>query len=445
MIPARRRALRRPRPPGLLLAVVALALAGGCARPAEPDRPNVVLVSIDTLRADHLGTYGYARPTSPHIDRLAAGGVVFENAFAPSPWTLPSHASMLTGVSPYRHGAVRADLQIAPDVLTLAERLSRAGYRTAGFVNAPFVGSRFGFARGFALFEERFERRGRDRNEHHERVLAAAAELREPFFLFVHYMDVHLPYHPPKRFNVFRRSAQRPRVGKQLEVQRELADGTRRLTEDEEHALVDFYDGEILAVDSKVEQLLELVRTRFPNTVVLLTSDHGEEFLEHGNLFHARTLYDEVLHVPLVVAGPGVRAGARVTALASLLDVVPTVLALTGQPPASDVQGRSLAGLVAGTEPAAATDDRTLDLQNSGPFGQIAQRGARTAHAKLVRDDLAERTESFDLDRDPGERSPVPPDRRLESVVDALRLPPSATLPAADPKTVESLKALGYL
>lgn len=414
-------------------------------RPAEPNAPNVVLVSIDTLRADHLGTYGYARPTSPHIDRLATDGVVFENAFAPSPWTLPSHATMLTGVSPYRHGAVRADLQIAPDVVTLAERLSRAGYQTVGFVNAPFVGSRFGFARGFERFEERFERRKHDRNEHHERVLAAAADLRQPFFLFVHYMDVHLPYHPPKRFNVFRRSAQRPRVGKQLEVQRELADGTRHLTEDEEHALVDFYDGEILAVDSKIDQLLEVVRTRFPNTIVVLTSDHGEEFLEHGNLFHARTLYDEVLHVPLVVAGPGVRAGLRVTTLTSLLDVVPTVLALTGQPPAADVQGRSLAGFLTGTDPDAAADARTLDLQNSGPFGQIAQRGARTQSAKLIRDDLRGRTESFDLERDPGERHPGPPNPGLEGSVEALRLPPSATLPSPDPKTVESLESLGYL
>jgi len=404
-----------------------------------------VLVSIDTLRADHLGTYGYARPTSPNIDRLAAAGVVFENAFAPSPWTLPSHATMLTGVSPYRHGAVRGDLQIAPDVVTLAERLSRAGYQTAGFVNAPFVGSRFGFARGFERFEERFERRALDRNEHHERVLAAAADLREPFFLFVHYMDVHLPYHPPKRFNVFRRSAKRPRVGKQLEVQRELADGTRKLTENEEHALIDFYDGEILAVDSKIDQLLEVIAGRFPNTVVLLTSDHGEEFLEHGSLFHARTLYDEVLHVPLVVAGPGVKPGVRITTLTSLLDVVPTVLALTGQPPTDDVQGRSLAGFLTGADPGATADNRTLDLQNSGPFGQIAQRGVRTEHAKLIRDDLHGRTESFDLARDPGERHPVPAEPSLESSVGALRLPPSATLPSPDPKTVESLESLGYL
>lgn len=442
----------------LLLALLLATplVAAGC-RSGETPRPNVVLISIDTLRADHLRAYGYQRKTSPNIDALAASGVLFENALSPSSWTLPAHASLLSGVSPYRHGAVAATARIRDDVPLLAELLGAQGYHTAAFVNAPFVGRDYGFARGFETFEQRFEKRRRDVAERHQQVLDGVAALEPPFFLFVHYMDVHTPYRPPKEYNRFARDRRSSAVLRDigelsvLGMQRAAREGRLRVSEADRDRLIDLYDGEILAMDAKIGELITALRTRFRDTIFILTSDHGEEFLEHGSLGHGETLYEEVLRVPLIVTGDGIAAGARVATMVSLLDVVPTVLERVGLAPPSPLDGRSLlATLRAGRDEAAgAGEEPVLGLHTASHDGTLSMRGVRAPARKLLRDDRNGTVELYDLQADPAERrnlAPAAHDQRLEQALAALgAAAPSVAAPEPDPETVEALKALGYL
>ena len=444
-----------------LLLVVALTTTlascrgGDPAPPAAHDvpRPNVVLISVDTLRADHLGTYRYARATSPNLDAFAQRGVVFERATSPTSWTLPAHASLLSGVSPYRHGAISEATRIRDDVPLLAELLRGHGYRTTAFVNAPFVGRDYGFARGFESFDQRFEERRRDLAERHGVILAALDGLQPPFFLFLHYMDVHTPYRPPKQFNVFAKDKRSSEVLRDLgetsvlELQRAAREGRLAMSATERDRLVDLYDGEILALDAHLGELLRRIEQRFPDTLVILTADHGEEFLDHGGFGHGDTLYEEVLHVPLIVAGPGVAGGVRVSALASLVDVVPTVLERVGAAAPAGLEGRSLLAELRGGELRA--EDRTLALHTASHDGTLSLRGVRANDRKLLRDDLKGTSALYDLASDPREQRNLLPDAHhasLERALAELRVPqPGSAAPAPDPKTVESLKALGYL
>ncbi|MEW6269088.1 MAG: sulfatase [Thermodesulfobacteriota bacterium] len=431
------------------LAVV-VAFLGGWRQcePASP--PNVVLISIDTLRPDHLGAYGYARPTSPNIDALAARGVVFENAFSPSSWTLPAHATLLSGVSPYRHGAVTSATRIRDDVPLLAETLAARGYHTAAFVNAPFVSQGYGFARGFARFEQRFTEKRAHVAARQRAILEAVAELEPPFFLFVHYMDVHTPYRPPKAFNRFAADRRGGTVlkgvgaGGFLELQRAVRDGKVAISNADRDRLVDLYDGEILAVDAKIGELVRALE-REPDTVIVLTSDHGEEFLEHSGVGHAETLYDEVLRVPLIVTGPGIAPG-RAKTFASLADVVPTFLDWLGGPVPAGLDGRSLVGALRRSP--VPDDDVVLALHTSSHDGRAALRGVRSAGHKLIQDDASGRAELYDVARDPGERTNLLPgaaDDRLAQILARLSAPSTVPAPRPNEETVESLKALGYL
>ena len=469
----------------LLLAVVVLALPASLAgcRSGDPDpasaptataaaaartveRPNVVLISVDTLRADHLGAYGYARPTSPNLDALARRGTTFERATSPSSWTLPAHASLLSGLSPYRHGAISGQSRIRDDVPLLAELLGPHGYHTVAFVNAPFVSRRFGFARGFDRFDQRFEQRRRDVAERQEAILGAVATLEPPFFLFLHYMDVHTPYRPPAEFNLFakdRRSNEVLRdlgVKSVLDLQHAAREGPLAISAEDRDRLIDLYDGEIRALDAHLGELLRRLDERFPDTVVVLTSDHGEEFLEHGGFGHGDTLYEEVLHVPLIVAGPGVAADARVPAVVSLVDVAPTLLARVGAPVPAGLDGRSLLaelgtgtganGASAAADGAATADDaRALALHTASHDGTLSLRGVRAGDRKLLRDDRKGTVALYDLASDPREqrsRAPSASDAGLEQALAKLGVAaPGSTAPEPDAKTVESLKALGYL
>jgi arylsulfatase A-like enzyme len=429
-----------------LLALAVAALATDCRERTVP--PNVLVISVDTLRADHLACYGYARPTSPRMDALAAEGVLFEQAYSPTSWTLPGHASMLSGLSPYRHGALESTRRIRDDVPLLAERLRQRGYRTAAIVNAPFVQARYGFARGFERFVEAFD--VRDAEGYQPRVEELLGQLPgPPFFVFVHYMAVHSPYTPPPRFNRFV-SAGGPAPGvdgrRLVELNRRLAEGSVTLAPRDVDHLRSLYDGEILAVDEALGRTVDIVRRLGgTNTLVVLTSDHGEEFLEHGALTHGSTLYDEVLRVPLIVAGPGVSEGHRVSAMVSLMDIVPTLLERAGGPADATLDGRSLAGFLRGAGQASAAD--VIALQTSAHDGSVRLRGLRSRSHKLVADDATGRQDVYDLGADPGERRPAggsPEAARLARLLSGLR--PLAASPVSEPAPAEreALRALGY-
>ncbi len=334
---------RAPRPIAASLAALAVlgALGAGCQDRREPRRPRarapvrgVVLISIDALRADHLGAYGYSRDTSPFLDALAAErGVLFERAAVQYPSTLTSHLSMLTGLYPGEHGVYPPDGVLSDDIATVAERFRAAGFRTAGHTEGGFMAGGFGFARGF----EEFSDPPHEAESDVERTFASGVDfLRrrkagERFFLFLHTYAVHDPYDPPERLRGLFWTGPPPPgpppTGPEL----------RRLTAagPPDPELVRYYealyDASIRYVDERLEAFFEALRRLglADETAVVVTSDHGEELGEHGGLGHAR-LYPEVLFVPLVVAAPGLPAGARIATLVESVDVAPTLLALAG-------------------------------------------------------------------------------------------------------------------
>jgi arylsulfatase len=436
-----RRALARV-PPGsprraALGSELAEALAARPRVAAPSGAPNVLLVVVDTLRADHVDTYGYTRRTTPVLDALAAGGVVFENAVSQAPWTAASVATLFTGLYPSVHGLdggpewigatagpgtlpFVSHRALATEWRTLAEALASAGWSTAGFVSNAYMSAVFGLAQGFTVWDDARDdyagdvrtqkRRGAETNR---RVLDWLAWAEEPFFLLVHYNDPHWPYDPPPPFGRewtagYHGSLAPGETG--FVVERE-GRGAGALSPGDVAYLVGLYDGEIAYADAQLGALLEALRARGlrRGLLTIVTGDHGEEFLEHGGTSHGYTLYDEQLRVPLVVHMPERFAARRVSAQVRLLDVAPTVLDVLGLD-AGETQGASLVELAEG---------RTTDAPGDA-FSEATLRGAlaalRTpAGLKLIAERATGRTLLFDLAHDPGERHDLPPaapDRR---------------------------------
>ena len=297
--------------------------------PAGGDKPDLVLISVDTLRADHLGAWGYERDTSPHLDALAARGQRFANARSPSPWTLPSHATMLTGLLPHEHGAVDDGMQLA-DVPRLPEVLGEQGYVTGGFVTSLFVGAQFGMDRGFDHFDD-FGIRTKAANLKDEvqaeevvdsALLWVEEHLGESVFLFVHLYDAHYPYDAPYPYD-----SRFDEAGNDIEYRKYFYYLRRPLSEQQMSHQVAQYDEEIAYVDEQLGRLFEAFEDR--DVVFVVTADHGEEFGERGSWGHGHTLYPEQLHVPLIVSGHGVDAGVVEQAVGSQ-DIAPTMAALGG-------------------------------------------------------------------------------------------------------------------
>jgi arylsulfatase A-like enzyme len=345
--PPRRATRRRCLP---IPALLALVLAG-CG-PTLPPTRGVLLISIDTLRADRLGCYGNPRDTSPFLDSLAARGVLFERLIAQYPSTLTSHMSIFTGLYPQEHAVFPPDGELAAAIPTLPELLRRGGYRTGGFTEAGLMRGSHGFARGFDRFDDRSE----DRFDDLERTLARGLDfLRalprdERFFLFLHTYAVHTPYDPPPPYDSMYWSAPPPpapaptgrsflRINShKLAVEPEALEYYKAL-----------YDGSIRYVDDRLRQFFgELESLGLADDLtVIVTSDHGEEFFEHGQLAHSQ-IYPETMHVPLVVVHPALRGPRRVPDLVETVDLAPTLLELAGVAP-PEVSGRTLLPLLAGS------------------------------------------------------------------------------------------------
>jgi len=426
----------------IVLALVVL-LGGGLAwqllRPEPGPRWNVLLVSIDSLRADHLGAYGYQARfvpeelVSPRLDALATEGVLFENAWSTTSWTLPAHMALLTGLTDDAHGVEQDDFALDPHRRTLAEEFRDAGYRTGGYYGGPYLDPRHGFGRGFEDYrsamaspeaiaglvrqeEERCRARGappmnaaelrifRDRLSHRDitsgRVNALAREFLErdddrPFFLFLHYFDVHYDYIPDaaeaglgRRFD--------PDYQGQMDganwyfnpAVRDPKTGARRISDRDLQHVEALYDAEIHWVDRHVGAVLDMLRQRglLENTVVCVTSDHGDEFFEHGSIGHRSTLYPELLHIPLILRLPGAAGGGlRVPELVRIYDLAPTLLDLCGMDGLPEAAGRSLRPLLEGRpEP-----PRTLLCRIvGGPVFRDGWRSDRYAVLRLLELDL---------------------------------------------------------
>ncbi len=337
---------------------------------AAPGARNVLVIVIDTLRADHLSTYGYTRATSPNFDRLAAQGVLFENAMSPSSWTLPAHASLLTGLYPHQHGATYLGASLGPHFPTLGEAFQRLGYRTAGFsASTYFFSRRTGMGRGFIHFEDDFEspasafpqtfygerleqvlyrlhiakdrigrRNARQISRHALRWMES--DHRHPFFVFMNFYDAHDPYLPPEPY--LHRFTKLPHPAGPIP---QTWDWFKSLTPQQRQGEMDAYDGAIQYVDTELGEFFQQLHRRGldDNTLVVITSDHGEEFNEHGFMDHLNALYRELIHVPLLFWEPGkVPAGLRITTPVSLVSLPATLLSLAQDRDSSPLPGVSI-------------------------------------------------------------------------------------------------------
>lgn len=339
---------------------------------ASANAPNVLVIVVDTLRADHLSTYGYSRPTSPHLTQLAAQGTLFEDAIAPSSWTLPVHASLLTGLYPNAHQVDNDGALLGWDYPVLGDEFMARGYRTAAFSgNTLLFCRRRGFGRGFIHFEDDFQSPGssfaqtfygdlirhllfrlrlkrdlfgrRNAKQINQHALRWIDGGRQPFFVFLNYMDVHDPYRPPEPY--LHRYTNMRQPGSRAS---EHWDWFQHLSPQQRQGAMDAYDGAINYVDDRLAELMDQLHRRGldRNTLLVITSDHGESFGEHGLMVHGNALYRELIHVPLIVWGlERIPAGKRISTPVSLTSVPATLLEEAGVHPHPDFPGSSLARL----------------------------------------------------------------------------------------------------
>jgi arylsulfatase A-like enzyme len=450
----------------VVLVATAVRAAAAIHDATCPHRPNVILVSIDTLRADRLGTYGYARPTSPTLDaRLTTSGVVFENAWSQSPKTTPSHMTMLTSLYPSAHGIGLWDGSgsapaLNPRVHTLAEILKNAGYATAAFTAGAHMHRDRGFVQGFDVYK------------HGSQLSRALDYLRghrgRPFFLFFHTYEVHDPYTPPPALAAAFATAPVPAIAAAVEAIRAGVPGWSQAhkrfwapvdARDPRHVryVSDLYDAGIRRMDdSTLTALLDALDALglADDTLLIVTSDHGEAFQEHGRFLHD-DLHRETLHVPLVMRFPSrLPAGRRVPQAVGLVDLLPTILDLLLLPVPAQAQGASVAALATGAEEVTAPAAQFAEYSTPGHRLESIRRDG----ALLVReqDDLT----LYDTAADPSEQSALAAgamDRgpslaraleawHAENVAVAARLGPrqgDVATPSAE--TVDQLRALGYV
>jgi arylsulfatase A-like enzyme/tetratricopeptide (TPR) repeat protein len=418
----------------VLTAVVAIVIAGSAVtlarRPSAPvtpaGRPNVLLITLDTVRADHLGCYGARGAQTPTLDALAASGARFATAIAHAPLTAPSHASILTSRTPLGHGVRDNGAYVLPEgVRSVAEDFREAGYKTAAFVSGFPLTRRFGLDRGFETYDDHLPR-GSDprRTAYVERNAGATTDaaikwLDEtssagPYFLWVHYFDAHAPYEPPPDFAARTGSA---------------------------------YAGEIAFVDSQIARLTARIAAgRDGRALVLVTADHGESLGEHGEDTHGIFVYDATLRVPFIVAGPGITAGTVPVTVARGIDIAPTLRDYAGLPPRA-ADGRSLRPALSGQP----MDDAPAYSESLHPllqYGWAPLHALRTDRFKMIE---APRPELYDVQRDAGEtrNAAASEPARLEALRGELRKIMTTVTPVAtraiDAETAARLEALGYI
>jgi choline-sulfatase len=412
---------------GALLAAALLLVVSACSRqpstpapgPDQRNARNLVLISIDTLRADRVGAYGYQPARTPAFDSVARDGVRFDRAYAPAPITLTSHASLLTGRYPPGHGARHNGMAMNANVPTLATTLQTAGFATAAMVSAFPLDRRFGLQHGFSEYDDVIERdsNGRPLNERPGIETARRARLwldahrGQRFFLWMHLFEPHAPYGDPSAAN-----------GRSVSAR---------------------YDEEIATADRAVAMLLDGLGDAAASTLVVITADHGEAFGEHGEIGHSVFVYDTTLRVPLVLRGPGVPAGGTVGAAVSLVDIAPTSLELLGVT-GFDADGVSLVESMRSGK----SRDRSLYAESFAPlfdFGWSPLRSVRAASWKYI---AAPKAELYDLASDSNETrnlQSADPQRAAQMLAQVERYsPPHASAAPVNAETTNRLRSLSY-
>ncbi len=394
---------------------------------------NVVLVTIDTLRSDHVHCYGYQDVKTPTLDALAKRGVLFEQAVAQAPLTSPSHASIFTGEYPTMHHVRDTGGFVLPSsALTLAEILQKQGWDTAAFIGAAVLKRNFGFNQGFAVYDDQMPQPGPseqflpDPERPAKEVIDPAihwlnTQAGKPFFVWVHLYDPHMPYKPPRPFR--------------------------------EQYKTHPYDGEIAYADQQLGRLIDVVMKKAPqNTIIAVLSDHGESLGDHGEYTHGVFLYDSTLRIVFIMAGPGIPAGMRIKRQVRSIDFLPTLLNLMGGKAPHQVQGTSLVPAFSGNPVDTGTSyEETLYPKINMGWSEL--RAIRTNHWKYIR---APKPELYDLTRDPGETTNViqqqPVQReRLEAILNGTLsagghgTTEKVQMKLIDKQTSEELNSLGYV
>ncbi len=447
-----------------LLLSLPLGLAA-CRAPEAARKPNVLMIVVDTLRWDHVGCYGYSRDTTPAIDRLAADAVRFERAYSTAPWTIPAVASMITGLYPSHHTAISFDRELPGEIDTLAEILRREGYATAGIISHSAIDSSHNFDQGFDIFLES-EARGHDYastpgvTEQAVEQLAALSSSDAPFFLFVHYFDPHYNYQPHPEIGFAAPSAGRLSGEEPMADLRQME---QELTQDETRFLLDLYDEEIRFTDAGIGRLLDRLTDlgQLENTIIVFTSDHGEGFLDHAHLGHTRSLYEELVRVPLIVRDPsGIRPGRVVQRPVSVVSLTPTLLDLVGIDTASfGFQAGSLRAELYGEDGVGTQqifcEVDFVPIRKGRIVLELHKRTVIEERHKLIRDETSGLVEVYDLEVDPAEVGDLR-ESRPELVLELSRSLERAIEHAAsgevDPSMrpihdaeIERLKSLGYV
>jgi arylsulfatase A-like enzyme len=443
---------------GALLALAALACTGG-GKPRALAAPNVLFLVIDCLRADHLSATGYPRPTTPNLDALAREGVTFTHAFAQATWTRPSVPTLLSGLYPSEHalqefyrgegGAVMSP-RLSDRVTTLAEAVKAHGYRTGLVGEQAQLSRRFGLDQGFDFYQSHV---GAARNIHSV-LFDWLDSSRQPFFAYLHYLEVHWPYCPPAEvrgtFDTFNSPLPVCRDWRGLRKKLE----TREIvpTPVDIEAFKARYDEELMALDRELGLAFAELKAKglWDNTLIVVTADHGEQFYEHGAGEHGKYLWDELLRVPLLfklpASWPGER-GARLDTIVETRSIVPTVLEAIGAPAIPEVSAKSLVPWLIDRAPAGPPQPFVVAEIGS----QVAVRDERW---KMIADRDGKAFQLYDLQSDPGEtRDVADTDRRelarLRADLDlwsrGLAKADASQQGEVDRKTVEDLKALGYL
>ena len=408
---------------GFVIAAVIIFTAfcfSGCKNEYDPRFKNVILISLDTLRADHVGCYGYTFPTTPRIDAFAKGAANFDTAYATAPWTLPSHGSIFTGMYPLIHKADTINSPMASFPPTLAEVLAENGYKTAAVVAAPFLTKRYKLDRGFHYYDQTMA----DQRDNKTAKLAGKTTRKglkyidkmkgSPFFLMLHYWDIHHPYNPKEEYlNIFDPDYQGTVDGFNIKDRLDFVPGMP--PRDLRH-MIALYDGEIRYTDDGVGAFLDGLAQRGldKNTLVIITSDHGEEFLDHGGRAHLAQCWDETIKVPLIIKAPWAKVyKEKLDAPVSLVDLFPTIIELLGLEHNSEwIDGLSLAGyMTKGT----GLPDRNIFAETK--LGRVTEfrKGRKSSWAVMITSDLRKShvykhmkfgfRKFFDLRTDPSEQN----------------------------------------
>jgi len=400
------------------LSAFSLLLLGACNKaadvPAAIEHPNVLLISLDTLRADFLGSFGYARDSSPAIDSVASAGTRFLDVTSAAPWTLPSHASLLSGLYPSHHGVTDKEFRLTGP--TLPKLFRAAGYRTMAINNALLVGHpSFNLMQGFDL--EKYEPEqspGRPTLNSAGPIVDQAiswlgAETdSKPFFMFLHFYDAHTDFTPDAKW---RKEFVGPYAGKLTGMTMQLIASRQpgnAINAEDTRFLRDMYAAEIRTLDSQLERLFVFLDDAqlTQSTVVVITSDHGEEFMEHGGVLHGRTHFQELLHIPLILRGPGIPVGQSFETPVHLVDVAPTLLHMAGiEAPPVDGLDLSRQWTAPGDWPMGRYLFAEADHNNVA--GNNLHRMVRQGSIKLHYDTLTKRKTMFDLAQDPGEQHDI--------------------------------------